>query len=191
MSINHCFSNFLPVLSGVPEGSILGPLLFLIFINDLPSSVKHSSLFLFADDAKCLKTVCSLPDCHQLQYDLLQLAEWSLHWNLHFNENKYVIMRFCATYPCVNFDYRINNIPIKAVESHQDLGIVMSYNLKWVHHLKYISSKAYNVLEFIHRAFPSSDLQIKKNLYLLLVHFQLSYGSQIWRPNLLKDITAL
>ena len=67
MSINDCISESLSVLSGVPQVSILGPLLFLIFINDLPPSVKHSSLFPFADDAKCLKTVCSLPDCHQLQ----------------------------------------------------------------------------------------------------------------------------
>ena len=66
----------------------------------------------------------------------------------------------------------------------------MSYNLKLVHHLKYISSKAYKVLGLIRRTFPSCDLQ-NQNLYLLLVHSQLSYGSQIWRPNLLKDITAL
>ena len=63
--------------------------------------------------------------------------------------------------------------------------------MKWVHYLKYISSKAYKVLGLIRRAFPSSDLQTKKNLYLLLVRSRLCYGSQIWRPNLLKDITAL
>ena len=63
--------------------------------------------------------------------------------------------------------------------------------MKWVYHFKNISSKAYKVLGLICRAFPSCDLQTKKNLYMLLVHSQLSYGSQIWRPNLLKDITAL
>ena len=73
VKLNHCISDPLPVISGVPQGSILGPLLFLIFVNDLPSSAKSSNVLLFADDTKCLKKISSQTDCHLLQEDLLSL----------------------------------------------------------------------------------------------------------------------
>ena len=77
VSVGQSVSSVLPVLSGVPQGSILGPLLFIVFVNDLPSSVLSSSIFLFADDAKCVMPVSSITDCQLLQNDLTRLVEWS------------------------------------------------------------------------------------------------------------------
>ena len=85
VTLNYCISNLLPVLSGVPQGSILGPLL-LIYVNDIPSFIIDSNIFLFADDAKCLKKVSSQPDCYSLQEDLSRLSAWSTKWKLKFNE---------------------------------------------------------------------------------------------------------
>ena len=77
VSVNNYLSTPLPVISGVPQGSIMGPLLFLIYINDLPPAVTSSEVQLFADDAKCYKTVYNLSDIHLLQLDLDSLTNCS------------------------------------------------------------------------------------------------------------------
>ena len=75
--VEGCHSEWLPVTSGVPQGSILGPFLFLLYINDLPCTVEHSSVALFADDSKCFKEVCNLDDCSKLQDDINAMFTWS------------------------------------------------------------------------------------------------------------------
>ena len=88
VSINTSISAQLPVISGVPQGSILGLLLFLIFVNDLPPSVSTSRVFLFADDTKCLKTIRNTSDCLSIQKDLQNLTIWSQCWKLNFTLQK-------------------------------------------------------------------------------------------------------
>ncbi len=78
-------SELLPVISGVPQGSILGPLLFLVFVNDLPTVVSHSMLLMFADDTKCAKQIKTPSDSLQLQEDLDSLCDWSKEWKLSRN----------------------------------------------------------------------------------------------------------
>ena len=89
VSVGQSVSSVLPVLSGVPQGSILGPLLFLIFVNDLPASISSSFVLLFADDAKCLMPISTMSDCLLLQDDVSRLVQWSNTWNLLLNEQKY------------------------------------------------------------------------------------------------------
>ena len=113
-------SSLQPVLSGVPQGSILGPLLFLIFINDLPQCILHSIPLLFADDTKCLCPISSPLDCQLLQSDLNNLSYWSSKWKLLFNEAKCSLLSFSQnnSSSASIFPYFINSCEILPCSHH-------------------------------------------------------------------------
>ena len=115
-ALTNVYQTHFLFISGVPQGRILGPLLFLIFVNDLPSPVTSSHVYLFADDTKCLQSVCSSTDCHSLQRDLQNLFHWSKYWNLQFNERKWVLLRFSAKCPLTSYNYTIGDNPIATTE---------------------------------------------------------------------------
>ena len=112
VSINNCLSKCLPVLSGVPQGSILGPLLFLVYINDLPSAISLSNMFIFADDTKCFKVIKTEVDMQNFQKDLLSLSCWSSTNHLSFSIPKFVFMRYHGKF---NSEYSIDGHTIVAV----------------------------------------------------------------------------
>ena len=91
-------SDVLPVLSGVPQGSVLGPLLFLIYVNDIPDSVPHSSALLFADDTKLLKSIQTFNDSLDLQKDIDSMVDWCREWKFSLNENKCAAIRYNIHY---------------------------------------------------------------------------------------------
>ena len=127
-SVNHCSSTTLPVLSGVPQGSILLPLLFLIYVYD-HLSASSSSLLLFAADTKCFNMVRSPSDSLVLQQDLTSLFNWSNHWKLSCNELKCILICFSASCPAVNISYFLNQHQLSVINPHKDLGIIISSNL--------------------------------------------------------------
>ena len=125
VSINNCSSDALPVKSGVPQGSILGPLLFVIYINDLSSPIMYSNLFKFADDTKCYKAIYNFQDSQNLQLDVDSLFQWSLENKLSFNINKCVVVQFKPIN--VNFDtsYRSDSRELSKVTEYRDLGVIL------------------------------------------------------------------
>ena len=192
VSISGCHSTILPVLSGVPQGSILGPLLFVIYINDLPLSVLFSHTLLYADDTKCSKKVATSADAITLQNDISHISSWCKVWGMAFNVNKCKHVRFlpsrCSSPPPTYF---IDQSPILSSEYYKDLGVIINNDLSFSKHYDHIITNAYRTLGVLRRTFHSTPISAKKKLYLSLVRSRLIYGSQIWHPYLLKDISAL
>ena len=143
-------SDPVPVLSGVPQGSVLGPILFLIFINDLPDNIK-SSVRLFADDCVLYRNIHSLQDCLILQKDLDSLGLWEADWQMKFNVAKCHSMRVTRHYSHkqIIHDYTLHQQTLENVQSAKYLGITITENMDWGQHISEISSKATKTLGFL------------------------------------------
>jgi len=128
VSINNSNSCLLPVESGVPQGSILGPLLFSMYMNDLPDAVVFSKVFLFADDTKCFQHIRTTSDFSLSQNDVNYLSNWSLTSHLSFHPSKSCHLSFNQK---LQTSYTINGSTIPSLPEHKDLG-VLSNTLEWV-----------------------------------------------------------
>ena len=106
--INGQTSNWLDVCSGVPQGSVLGPLLFILYVDDLHSSVTGSTLKIFADDVAVYKVVTSVSDCHVLQEDLSSIFCWTAAWQVRLNPVKCEALNITNKWAPIQFDYTIN-----------------------------------------------------------------------------------
>jgi len=185
-------SSHLSVVSGVPQGSVLGPLLFLIYINDIPDVISSCKIFLFADDAKLVKPITCSNDSLHLQNDLDALNGWSEQWKIFLNALKCALLHFSLKKQDSPVTYEVNESTIKCCTTYRDLGILVNSTLSWSDHIDKICSKAYRSFFVIKRNIPGScKSSLKKRLYLSLVRSHLSYGSQLWRPLLAKDIRNL
>ena len=159
-------SDQVPVLSSVPQGSELGPILFLIFINDLPDNIR-SSVRLFADDCVLYRNIHSIQDCFILQEDLTSLGQWEADWQMKFNVSKCHSMRVTRHqhHKQILFDYSLHNQTLENVQSAKYLGITISDNMDWSQHISEISSRATKTLGFLRRnlAFaPRSTKEVSK-----------------------------
>ena len=147
-------SSWLPVTSGVPQGSILDPLLFIIYINEVSSLLSFSSALLYDDDTKWFKCILSSADCSLLQTDLNQLLLSSKQNCLSFNVSKFCLLCFPnnCTSP-VNCIYQLENATIACQNSYKDLSVMFSSALCWSQHYLRIASHAYRQLGLIRRCF--------------------------------------
>ena len=158
------------VLSGVPQGSVLGPVLFLIFINDLPDSIR-SSVCLVADDCVLYRNIHSLQDCLTLQEDLTSLGQRESDWQMKFNVAKCHSMRMTRHqhHKQILFDYSLHNQTLKNIQSAKYLGITFTDNMDWGQHVSEISSEATKTLGLdVIKLEYSLKLKIKCNDWLLV-----------------------
>ena len=189
-------SENLDVLSGVPQGSVLGPILFLIFINDLPKCT-NCPVCLFADDSKIY---CRVPRENNndpklegarenLQRDLQELENWANKWKMSFNVNKCKIMHL--GYGNMKHEYELNNTILSESTEEKDLGVLIDNDLKFSRHIKGIVAKANRMIGLIKISFENIDIDMFKNLYNTLIRPLIEYCVQAWSPYIQKDIILL
>lgn len=174
-------SDSCPVLSGVPQGSVLGPCLFLIYINDMPDSL-ISNVRLFADDTIVYLTISSLTDCHTLQSDLQKLEQWEQEWLMSFNPDKCEIIRITRKQKPIIFDYVLHNQILQSTENAKYLGITLTKDLSWNKHINTITNKANSTLGFIKCNIRTNSIKTKETAYKTYVRPKLEYCSIIWNP---------
>ena len=170
------------VLSGVPQGTVLGPLLFLLYINDLPKYVSAGTeVRLFADDSALYRTIKSPEDHNILQEDLNNLQVWEREWSMQFHPQKCQLLRVTTKHD-INIskhNYVIHGHVIEAVEEAKYLGVTINHKMCWNTHINNICQKANNTLNFINRNFKSCPQKNKQQLYTsqrTLVEF----SSSVW-----------
>lgn len=177
--------------SGVPQGSNLGPLLFLIFINSL-TNVVSCPIELFADDAKFYLRIHSWSDCVILQENLDSLASWCQLNKLQLNERKCTVMSYRKSQALFQFPYSINNVTLMYVSSCRDLGVIFDNRLTFKNHLANITASAFKTLGFVVRTTKNfKNINAIKILYFALVRTKLEYASIVWSPIYKKQILEI
>ena len=181
-------SNWKPVLSGVPQGSVLGPTLFLIYINDLDENIT-SKILKFADDTKVFRKVKSVEDISHLQNDLDKLIEWSEKWQMLFNYDKCHCLQI--GYHNVHREYEMGNTTLGQSEKEKDLGVIISADMKVSEQCNIAAKKGNRMLGFIRRHICNRDKSLIIPIYKAIVRPHLEYCIQAWRPHLRKDIDLI
>ena len=186
--INGEASDWLHVTSGVPQGSVLGPLLFLIYINDIDFGVS-SKISKFADDTKLGGKALTIGDCETIQKDLDNLNNWSEKWLLKFNKDKCKVMH--VGYNNLKHNYKLQGRNLIRVEEEKDLGVIVKSDLKNGSQCMAASRKANTILGFIARNFDCKTPEVITRLYTSLVRPHLEYAVQFWSPCYQKDQNKL
>jgi len=184
-------SSTAPVLSGVPQGSVLGPLMFLIYINDLPEYIKSSTVRLFADDCVVYRKIKDQADGDMLQEDLDRLQQWELDWLMEFHPQKCQLLRVTNKKKQVQKEYKIHGHTLESVEEAKYLGITIHRCLNWNTHICNIIKKANSTRAFLQRNLNECPTKTKAACYEYLVRPLLEYACTTWDPWTKKNINQL
>ena len=186
VSVNGTESEVGTVLSGVPQGSVLGPLLFVIYINDMLDSVSSGGL-LFADDTKLFREICSELDAMELQEDINKLEAWTKTWLLRFNANKCHVLTLGKFENILHTHrYKIGEVELEHVSDEKDLGVLIDEDLSFEEHISTKVRKANQIMGLIRRSFTYLDEKSFVKLYTALVRPHLEYAQSVWSPHLKK-----
>ena len=148
------------VISGVPQGSVLGPILFIIFTNDLDDAVLDSILGKFADDTRVQRNISQASDCAILQKDLDNIITWSKHNNMELHEDKFELLSYNT------YKYQTpNNSIIKAKSLVRDLGVQLSSEYSWTPHINIMVDAARRITSWVLSVFSDRSPETMMTLY--------------------------
>ena len=185
-------SDTLLVTSGVPQGSILGPALFLLYVNELPDVISSSQVAMFADDTKVFKAIKSADDASALQTDLSNLDTWTSTSGLVFNETKCRSQSVTRKTKPVVAQYKMRDKNLEVTYSERDLGVWVCADLSWKKQVLEQAARANKTLGYIKRNSRCiSNTSVKRTIYLTLVRPHLGYATQIWAPQSVDLIVRL
>nr|VZH99524.1 unnamed protein product [Spirometra erinaceieuropaei] len=183
-------SSDVSVVSGVPQGSVLGPTLFLVFVNDCFKD-QDCDAILFADDIKLWKVIHNAADADHLQANLNRLEDWSKRWLMPFNISKCNFLQLGGFRAPSPRTYFLHGTPLQQVDSQKDLGVWITSSLKPTLHCAKAAKSATATLQLIRRAFMGFDPDCFSKIFGTFVRPHLEYAIQAWRPWTAKDYTVL
>lgn len=185
-------SRWAEVVSGVPQGSVLGPVLFVCYINDMPETIS-SMIYMYADDTKIAGRVDNEEEVKILQSDLDKLVDWSQTWQMKFNVQKCKVMHIGNRNS--KADYKMANSQgeraLAETTEEKDLGVWVTKDMKSAVAVAHAASKANQLLGLIKRCFSYLDIHLVKQLYTVMIRPHLEYGNVIWHPQYKKEIDLL
>jgi hypothetical protein len=185
--VENCLSMPMKVSSGVPQGSVLGPTFFLLYINDLLDVITDSEITLFADDVKIFN---QSKNFDELQTDLNNVSVWAKKWQLKIATDKCVLLHLGHKNP--KFVYKLDEIYLStAIDYVRDLGVYISNDLSNSAHVNFIKNQATKVSGLIFRSFTSRNTELLVKAFKTYVRPILEYSSTAWNPHLLNDINSL
>ena len=199
--INGSHSYAAKVKSGVPQGTVLGPILFLVYINDLHHCINHSLVSHFADDTRILKAITTSSDVSLLQQDLNETITWSNHNHMILHEDKFELL--CHTInknntmqllPFSNQFYQYstpNGTEILPSSLVNDLGIKITPDINWSPHINIIADNARRLISWVLSVFKDRSEETMMCLYKSLIRSRLEYSSPLWHPSKMEDIITL
>ena len=179
-------------ISGVPQGSVLGPILFILFVNDMKDCVKYSIIRLFADDTRILKGIDTCENVQELQEDLLAVINWARVNNMHLHEEKfqYIAHRFTKSstleilpFTTENFTYSLSDgTMLYPTHEVKDLGVNVTSDLSWAIHIATAAAKGRSMASWVFSAFLTRERSCMMILYKSLVRSHLEYCCVLWDP---------
>ena len=198
--INNCKSSTRDVLSGVPQGSILGPSLFLLFLNDMTQGLSPGTqVCMYADDTKIWREIHGENDHIILQQDIDYLMDWALRNKMNFHPSKCKALMvshnkppLADILPEIQFYYKMGNSIIDYCDSEKDLGVNINCTLNWTSHCDTVYSKANQMFGLLKRICHFvNNTNMKRSLYLSLVRSQFEHCPIVWKPSSITAIKKL
>ena len=189
-----------PVISGVPQGTVLGPILFLVYLNEISSVLQHSLGSSFADDTRLMKAVNGVTDTFKLQSDLNSVVQYSKENNMKLHENKFELLSYR------NNTSTLRELPyaeefsqyltpggflLQPKPTVKDLGVNLSDNLSWSPHISKIAADAKKMASWVLGVFQDRSIPTMLHLYKSLIRCRLEYCSPVWSPSSTADIQKL
>jgi len=178
------------VTSGVPQGTVLGPALFLCYINSMPVGI-DSAVRLFADDTVIYRQITSAEDHAILQQDLQKLARWEAEFSMEFHPQKCSVLRVSRSKTPSLFDYTLHGTNLQTTESTKYLGVTITNDLTWERHISNIKAKANQQLAFVRRNIRTRSRSTKEKLFNTLVRPHVEYAAPVWDPHTNRHQQAL